>query len=136
MLLSLLHYTQIKMPSMLNRLHSSARYIFVERKLLSILSILLVNSIMLFSGVVENATELSSSLTEGTLSESSLVNIFSFLSDPELSGQLLIGLCWLIFLFFSARRTAIVLQKAAFTTSETLQSFIGLNTHGCRAPPQ
>ena len=121
---------------MLNRLYLSARYLCVEQKLLSILTIIFVNAIMMFSGVIEYITELSTLLIESTLAESSLVNIFSFLADPELSGQLLVGLSWLIFLFFSARRTAIVLQKAAFALSETLQSFIGLNTHGCRAPPQ
>ncbi len=134
--MSLQRYLQIKILPMLNRLYLSARYLCVEQKLLSILTIVLVNMIMIFSGVIEHVTELSTLLIEGTLAESSLVNIFSFLADPELSGQLLVGLSWLIFLFFSARRTAIVLQKAAFALSETLQSFIGLNTHGCRAPPQ
>ncbi|WP_160063324.1 hypothetical protein [Psychromonas sp. L1A2] len=134
--MSLQRYLQIKILSMLNRLYLSARYLCVEQKLLSILTIIFVNAIMMFSGVIEYITELSTLLIESTLAESSLVNIFSFLADPELSGQLLVGLSWLIFLFFSARRTAIVLQKAAFALSETLQSFIGLNTHGCRAPPQ
>ncbi|MEL0659309.1 hypothetical protein V6255_09165 [Psychromonas arctica] len=133
--MSLQRYLQIKILSMLNRFYLSARYLCAEQKLLSILTIVFVNAIMMFSGVIEYVTELSTLLIEGTLADSSLVNIFSFLSDPALSGQLLIGLCWLIFLFFSARRTAIALQKAAFATSEKLQSFIGLNSHGCRAPP-
>ena len=133
--MSLQRYLQIKILSMLNRFYLSARYLCAEQKLLSILTIVFVNAIMMFSGVIEYVTELSTLLIEGTLSDSSLVNIFSFLADPELSGQLLVGLSWLIFLFFSARRTAIVLQKAAFALSETLQSFIGLNSHGCRAPP-
>ena len=136
MLLSLQRYLQIKISSMINRLYLSARYLCVVQKLFSVLTILLVNLVMLFSGVIENVSELSTLLAEGTLTESSLVNVLIFLADPELSGQLVIGLYWLIFLFFSAHRTAIVLQKAAFTTSETLQSFIGLNMHGCRAPPQ
>lgn len=127
---------QTKMQSMLNGLHSSARSIYVEQKFFPIFAILLVNAVMLFSGVIENVSELSSVLSEGALSESSLINIFSLLADPVISGQLLIGLCWLILLFFPARRTAIVSQKAAFAFSELLQSFIGLNSHGCRAPPQ
>lgn len=134
--MSLQSCQQTKMQSMLNGLHSSARSIYVEQKLFPIFTILLVNAVMLFSGVIENVSELSSILSEGVLSQSSLINIFSFLAVPVISGQLIIGLCWLIFLFFPARRTAIVLQKAAFAFSETLQSFIGLNNHGCRAPPQ
>ena len=134
--MSLQSCQQTKMQSMLNGLHSSARSIYVEQKLFPIFAILLANTVMLFSGVIENVSELSSVLSEGALSESSLINIISFLADPAISGQLLIGLCWLLFLFFATRRTAIVLQKAAFAFSETLQSFIGLNSHGCRAPPQ
>jgi len=129
-------FLQTTMQSIFNRLHSSVRYIFIERKLFSILTILLLNFVMLFSGVIENASELGTLLTEWILSESFLVNILSFLADPKLSGQMLIGLCWLIFVFFPTRRIAIVLQKSGFAFCETLQSFIGLNTHGSRAPPQ
>lgn len=129
-------FLQTEMQSIVNRLHSSVRYIFIEQKFFSILTMLLLNIVMLFSGVIENVSELGTLLTEWILSEFFLVNIFSFLADPELSGQMLIGFCWLIFVFFTTRRIAIVLQKSDFVFCETLQSFVGLNSHGSRAPPQ
>jgi len=127
---------QTKTQSTTRRLRLSARSIFSGKKLFPLLAILLIYTAMLLNGVLENVSELSSLLTEGALSESLLVNILSFLADPLISSQLLIGLCWLIFLFFPAHRAAVVVYKATLAFRETLQSFIGLNTHGCRAPPQ
>lgn len=120
----------------ISRLRLSARSIFSGEKLFSVLAILLIYVAMILTGVFENASELSSLLAEGALSESFLVNILSLLADPVISSQLLIGLCWLIFLFFPAHRAAVVLYKATLAFRETLQSFIEFNTHGCRAPPQ
>lgn len=89
---------------------------------------------MLVNGSIEEATELKSLLTEGA-AESSLINVLSFLAYPVVSCQLLIGLCWLIFHFFPARRAGIILRKAAFAFRAPKTSLVVHSAHGCRAPP-
>ncbi|BDF95256.1 MULTISPECIES: hypothetical protein [Pseudoalteromonas] len=111
-----------------------ARTVFAGRELFSALVILLINSAMLINGSVEEATELKSLLTEGA-AESSLINVLSFLAYPVVSCQLLIGLCWLIFHFFPARRAGVILRKAAFAFRAPKASLVVHSAHGCRAPP-
>lgn len=111
-----------------------ARALFAGRELFSVLVILLINSVMLVNGSIEEATELKSLLTEGA-AESSLINVLSFLAYPVVSCQLLIGLCWLIFHFFPARRAGIILRKAAFAFRAPKTSLVVHSAHGCRAPP-
>ena len=60
----------------------------------------------------------------------------SFLAYPVVSCQLLIGLCWLVFHFFPARRAGVILRKAAFAARETIKSLVVHSAHGCRAPPR
>lgn len=111
-----------------------ARAFFAGRELFSALVILLINSAMLVNGSVEDATELKGLLTEGAV-ESSLINVLSFLAYPVVSCQLLIGLCWLIFHFFPARRAGVILRKAAFAFRAPKTSLVVHSAHGCRAPP-
>jgi hypothetical protein len=133
--LSLKNYQQAITLSILYGLPLTARAIFVGRKLFPILAVVFVNTTMLLMGFVEDVNEIRSVLTEGLLSEPLLVNTLNFLAHPVMSSQLLVGLLWLLFYFFFARRAPVVLHKDMFSFQETLQSFIALNTHGCRAPP-
>ena len=112
-----------------------ARAFFAGRELFSALVILLINSAMLINGSIEDATELKSLLTEGAVVESSLINVLSFLTYPVVSCQLLIGLCWLVFHFFPARRAGVILRKAAFAFRTPKTSLVVHSAHGCRAPP-
>lgn len=112
-----------------------ARTLFAGRELLSMLFVLFINSALLINGAVEDAYELKSLLGESGLYESSLINVFSFLAYPVISCQLLIGLCWLIFHFFPARRAGVILRKAAFASRQLIKSFVVHSAHGCRAPP-
>ncbi|MBB1368152.1 hypothetical protein H5154_17380 [Pseudoalteromonas sp. SR44-5] len=124
-----------KTHSTLSRWQLRARALFAGRELLSVLVILLINSAMLVNGSIEDATELKSLLTEGAVYESSLINVLGFLAYPVVSCQLLIGLCWLIFHFFPARRAGVILRKAAFAFRQTKTSLVVHSAHGCRAPP-
>ncbi|CAM4364009.1 hypothetical protein [Pseudoalteromonas ostreae] len=124
-----------KTHSTLSRWQLRARALFAGRELLSVIVILLINSVMLLNGSIEDATELKSLLTEGTVYESSLINVLGFLAYPVVSCQLLIGLCWLIFHFFPARRAGVILRKAAFAFRQTKTSLVVHSAHGCRAPP-
>jgi len=133
--LSLQHCLQIKSQSTVSGLDLSARAMGVEGKLLPILSLLCIYTFMLLNGLIEDISELNHLLSEGAFSESMSVNSSSFFDDPLMSSQLLIGLCWLLFLYFPARRTAMVLRKTALAFCETLKSFISFSIHGCRAPP-
>ncbi|MBB1294047.1 hypothetical protein H5200_14940 [Pseudoalteromonas sp. SG43-7] len=124
-----------KTHSTLSRWQLRARALFAGRELFSVLVILLINSAMLVNGSIEDATELKSLLTEGAVYESSLINVLGFLAYPVVSCQLLIGLCWLIFHFFPARRAGVILRKAAFAFRQTKTSLVVHSAHGCRAPP-
>ena len=124
-----------KTHSTLSRWQLRARALFAGRELFSVLVILLINSPMLVNGSIEDATELKSLLTEGAVYESSLINVLGFLAYPVVSCQLLIGLCWLIFHFFPARRAGVILRKAAFAFRQTKTSLVVHSAHGCRAPP-
>ena len=108
---------------------------YFNSRIFPVFAILLINSVMLLSGIIEDVCELNYLFSEGAFSEAILVNIVNFILDPIMNSHFLIGLCWLFFIFFPARRIAIVLRKTARAFRETLQSFIGLNVHGCRAPP-
>ncbi|WP_404338542.1 hypothetical protein [Pseudoalteromonas mariniglutinosa] len=129
------HSAQTTTQSTLSRWQLRGRALFAGRKLFSILVLLLINSAMLINGAVEDANELRSLLSEGALYEAPLINVMSFLAYPILSCQLLIGLCWLIFHFFPARRAGVILRKAAFAFCQTLRSLVVHSAHGCRAPP-
>ncbi|MBB1342997.1 hypothetical protein H5158_15390 [Pseudoalteromonas sp. SR45-6] len=124
-----------KTHSTLSRWQLRARALFAGRELFSVLVILLINSAMLVNGSIEDATELKSLLTEGAVYESSLINVLGFLAYPVVSCQLLIGLCWLIFHFFPARRAGVILRKAAFAFRAPKTSLVVHSAHGCRAPP-
>ena len=136
MRLSLRNYQQTITLSILSGLPLSARAIFLGRKLFPVIAVVLINTAMLLMGFVEDVNEIRSALTEGLSSEPSLINTLNFLVHPVMSSQLLVGLLWLLFYFFFARRAPVVLHKDLLSFRETLQSFIALNTHGCRAPPQ
>ena len=126
---------QIKSQYTVSGLGLSARAIGMEGKLLPILTLLCIYVFMLLNGLIDDISELNHLLSEGAFSESMSVNSGSLFDDSLMSSQLLIGLCWLLFLYFPARRTAMVLRKTAVAFCETLQSFISLSIHGCRAPP-
>jgi hypothetical protein len=134
--LSLRNDQQTISPSILCGLPLNARAILLGRKLFPVLVIVLINTAILLMGFVEDVNEIRSVLTEGVSSEPSLANTLNFLAHPVMSSQLLVGLLWLLFYFFFARRAPVVLHKDLLSFRETLQSFIALNTHGCRAPPQ
>lgn len=134
--LSFRDYQQANNRSAISRLGLTAPVISSNLKMLPLFSILFIYSIMLINGIVEDACELNHLFSEGALSESLLMNVINFILHPVMNSHLLIGLCWLFFIFFPVRRAAIVLRKTALAFRETLQSFIGLNSHGCRAPPQ
>lgn len=129
-------YAQMLFTAIISGLWLSARSIFIGKKLLPLLAVVFINTAMLLMGFFEDVNELRTLLTEGALSEPFLMNTLNFLSHPVMSSQLLIGLCWLLFYFFLTRRAPVVLHKDAFSFRETSQSFIALNSHGCRAPPQ
>lgn len=126
---------QLITPSTFCSWQLRARTLFAGRELFSMLVILLINSALLVNGAVEDAFELKNLFDDSGLYESSLVNIFSFLAYPVISCQLLIGLCWLVFHFFPARRAGVILRKAAFAFRQTINSFVVHSAHGCRAPP-
>jgi hypothetical protein len=109
--------------------------VFFSARLFTAFSILIISSMMLFCGFIEDLSELNYLFNEGALSESILTNIVYFFMQPAMNGCLLVGLYWLFFIIFPTHRAGIVLRKTAFAFSESLQSFIGLHTHGCRAPP-
>ena len=122
--------------SSLARLQLAARAFFAGKELMSVLALLLINSAMLINGTLEDAHGLRSLLSEGALYETPLLNVLSFLAYPVVSCQLLIGLCWLVFHFFPARRAGVILRKAAFAARETIKSLVAHSAHGCRAPPR
>ncbi|XQW83578.1 hypothetical protein ACOYR1_10460 [Thalassotalea piscium] len=109
--------------------------IFFSSQIFAVLTVISFNSIMLLSGIIEDLPNVNHLINEDLLSELVLTDIIHFFVQPAMSGCLLIGLFWLFFIIFPALRAAIVLRKTAFEFSESLQSFIGLHTHGCRAPP-
>ncbi|NMM41715.1 hypothetical protein [Pseudoalteromonas arctica] len=133
--MNLQNFPPAKTHSTLSRWQLRARALFAGRELFSVLVILLINSAMLINGSVEDATELKNILTDDAIYESSLINVLSFLAYPVVSCQLLIGLCWLIFHFFPARRAGVILRKAAFAFRQTKTSLVVHSAHGCRAPP-
>jgi hypothetical protein len=90
---------------------------------------------MLLSGVLEDAFELEVLLSDGFIIEPLLLNITQFLTHPVISSQLLIGLCWLLFHIFPARRAGIILRKATFAFSKVNVLQPVHAAHGCRAPP-
>ncbi len=94
-----------------------------------------MNLILLFSGVLGDAAELEAALGNGLQHESVLVTLAQFLAHPVLSAQLLIGLCWLLFHVFVAKRAGIFLRKAAFAFVAPTRSQPVHDAHGCRAPP-
>ncbi|WP_413692741.1 hypothetical protein [Psychromonas sp. KJ10-2] len=95
-----------------------------------------MNLAILFQGIVEEKSEISSLLAKGALPDIISANAVGYFTSPILSNHLIVGLCWLIFYFFPKHRAAMVAQKAAFAFCDTLQTFIVTNTRGCRAPPQ
>nr|WP_249319173.1 hypothetical protein [Pseudoalteromonas sp. BDTF-M6] len=95
----------------------------------------LVNFALLFSGTLGDVAELEALLGNGLQHESVLVTLAQFLAHPVLSAQLLIGLCWLLFHVFVAKRTGIFLRKAAFAFVAPTRSQPVQDAHGCRAPP-
>jgi len=99
------------------------------------ITLVVFNTLMLLSGAAEDAFSLEALLSDNTFVEPLLLTIAEFLAYPIISSQLLIGLCWLLFHTFSARRAGIVLRKAAFAFSEAKVSQPVQAAHGCRAPP-
>ena len=99
------------------------------------ITLVVFNTLMLLSGAAEDAFSLEALLSDNTFVEPLLLTIAEFLAYPIISSQLLIGLCWLLFHTFSARRAGIILRKAAFAFSEAKVSQPVQAAHGCRAPP-
>ncbi|MBH0028104.1 hypothetical protein I6F53_14035 [Pseudoalteromonas sp. SWN29] len=99
------------------------------------ITLLVFNTIMLLSGALEDAFKLEALLSDGFIVEPLLLTIAGFLAHPIISSQLLIGLCWLLFHIFPARRAGIILRKAAFAFSEAKVLQPVHVAHGCRAPP-
>jgi len=99
------------------------------------ITLVVFNTLMLLSGAAEDAFSLEALLSDNTFVKPLLLTIAEFLAYPIISSQLLIGLCWLLFHTFSARRAGIILRKAAFAFSEAKVSQPVQAAHGCRAPP-
>ncbi|WP_338411465.1 hypothetical protein [Pseudoalteromonas nigrifaciens] len=99
------------------------------------ITLVVFNTLMLLSGAAEDAFSLEALLSDNTFVEPLLLTIAEFLAYPIISSQLLIGLCWLLFHTFSARRAGIILRKAAFAFSEAKVLQPVISSHGCRAPP-
>ncbi|WP_166421802.1 MULTISPECIES: hypothetical protein [Pseudoalteromonas] len=99
------------------------------------ITLLVFNTVMLLSGALEDAFKLEALLSDGFIVEPLLLTIAGFLAHPIISSQLLIGLCWLLFHIFPARRAGIILRKAAFAFSEAKVIQPVHSAHGCRAPP-
>lgn len=99
------------------------------------ITLIVFNTLMLLSGAVEDVFSLEALLSDNSVIEPLLITIAEFLAYPIISSQLLIGLCWLLFHTFSARRAGIILRKAAFAFSEAKVSQPVQAAHGCRAPP-
>ncbi len=99
------------------------------------ITLLVFNTVMLLSGALEDAFKLEALLSDGFIVEPLLLTIAGFLAHPIISSQLLIGLCWLLFHIFPARRAGIILRKAAFALSEAKILQPVISSHGCRAPP-
>ncbi|ALS33772.1 hypothetical protein PTRA_a2709 [Pseudoalteromonas translucida KMM 520] len=99
------------------------------------ITLVVFNTLMLLSGAVEDVFSLEALLSDNSVTEPLLLTIAEFLAYPIISSQLLIGLCWLLFHTFSARRAGIILRKAAFAFSEAKVSQPVQAAHGCRAPP-
>jgi hypothetical protein len=99
------------------------------------ITLLVFNTVMLLSGALEDAFKLEALLSDGFIVEPLLLTIAGFLAHPIISSQLLIGLCWLLFHIFPARRAGIILRKAAFAFSEAKVLQPVQVAHGCRAPP-
>ena len=99
------------------------------------ITLLVFNTVMLLSGALEDAFKLEALLSDGFIVEPLLLTIAGFLAHPIISSQLLIGLCWLLFHIFPARRAGIILRKAAFAFSEAKVLQAVHVAHGCRAPP-
>ncbi|MBH0013737.1 MULTISPECIES: hypothetical protein [unclassified Pseudoalteromonas] len=99
------------------------------------ITLLVFNTVMLLSGALEDAFKLEALLSDGFIVEPLLLTIAGFLAHPIISSQLLIGLCWLLFHIFPARRAGIILRKAAFAFSEAKVLQPVHVAHGCRAPP-
>ena len=85
------------------------------------ITLVVFNTLMLLSGAAEDAFSLEALLSDNTFVEPLLLTIAEFLAYPIISSQLLIGLCWLLFHTFSARRAVIILRKAAFAFSARLK---------------
>lgn len=99
------------------------------------ITLLVFNTVMLLSGALEDAFKLEALLSDGFIVEPLLLTIAGFLAHPIISSQLLIGLCWLLFHIFPARRAGIILRKAAFAFGEAKVQQPVISSHGCRAPP-
>ena len=118
-----------------HQLRSSVRNTLYKQRFFSLSLIFLLNTMMVFNGIKQDGSELKELINGHFLSNFLFGSTLGFLFSPMMSTPLVIGLCWLFFIFFPVRRIAIVLRKTALAFRETLQSFIGLNVHGCRAPP-
>jgi hypothetical protein len=99
------------------------------------ITLFVLNTVILLSGVVEDVFSLEALLSDNSVIEPLLLTIAEFLAYPIISSQLLIGFCWLLFHIFPARRAGIILRKAAFAFSEAKVSQPVQAAHGCRAPP-
>ncbi|WP_409425554.1 hypothetical protein [Pseudoalteromonas sp. RW-H-Ap-1] len=99
------------------------------------ITLLVFNAVMLLSGAIEDAFRLEALVSDGFFIEPLLLTIAEFLAHPIISSQLLIGLCWLLFHIFPARRAGIILRKAAFAFGEAKVQQPVISSHGCRAPP-
>lgn len=100
------------------------------------LTLLVLNTVMLLSGALEDVFSLEALLSEGLFVEPVLLSITECLVYPVLSCQLLSGLCWLLFHIFPARRAGIVLRKAAFAFTEAKVIYLVQAAHVCRVPPR
>ena len=128
-----LHHTTTELasgePQACERLNKAGKGVCVA------ITLLVFNTVMLLSGALEDAFKLEALLSDGFIVEPLLLTIAGFLAHLIISSQLLIGLCWLLFHIFPARRAGIILRKAAFALSEAKILQPVQVAHGCRAPP-
>ena len=128
-----LHHTNTAFAS--SKPHTCERLNKAGKGVCVAITLLVFNTVMLLSGALEDAFQLEALFSNGSIVEPVLLHITQFLAHPIISSQLLIGLCWLLFHIFPARRAGIILRKAAFAFREAKVHQPVSAAHGCRATP-
>ncbi|WP_462159627.1 hypothetical protein [Pseudoalteromonas sp. GB56] len=104
-------------------------------QLLFICVVVLGNLTLAMSGLLGDAAELEALASQNLTQDPILVSLLQFIVHPVVASQLLIGLCWLLFHVFIAKRAGIILRKETLSLSAPTRLQPVQDAHGCRAPP-